>query len=154
MAVQTDRYTPVVQKHVDTLRLPSNLVKLSIPDQNPDLIYYGDRQLIPATPAISVVPGPYTRALSGMGGKGRTDNNIRIFFLCYIARVDNSQELAKDVDLFGEVLMDILHEDITLDGLVIHGFVTAIEPGYATRSGTYMHACRVTWEGLTKTFIA
>lgn len=149
----TDRYTPVIDFHVDTLRRPVNLDKLRIPDNDPSYIYYGDRQLIPATPAISVVPGPYTRSISGVGGKGRTDNNIRVFFLCYIARLDDSSELARDVDLFGETLMDILHENVTLGGLVVHGFVTAIEPGYATRSGTYMHACRVTWEGLTKTFI-
>lgn len=141
-----DRFTPVVQKVHDVLTAAK--VELGLQD-----VWYGDQNLIPRYPAVAVEAGPFDRTLAGIGGKGRTENRIRVLLLLYLAKIADVQVTKKQTDELAERIMDKLHEDITMGGLVIHGFVTTIEPGYATRGGTLMRTTRVTWEGLSKTGI-
>lgn len=147
----SDRLTPIVLNTVDLLRQPANLASLGIREQGD--VFYGDQMLIPRTPAVCVEAGPLNRELSGIGGKGRTTNTITVFLLCYIARIQDMQLTRREADEFAEKIMDILHQDVTRSGLVVHGFVTGIEPGYATRGDTNMRAARITWTGMTKTGI-
>lgn len=142
-----DRFTPVVQAVYDLLT--NSKVALGLQD-----VWYGDQNLIPRYPAVAVEAGPFTRQLAGIGGKGRTDNQIRVLLLVYSAKIADVQTTRKATDILSETIMDKLHEDITMGNTVIHGFVTAIEPGYATRGGTLMRTTRITWEGFTKTGIA
>ncbi len=116
-------------------------------------VTYGDQQKIPRTPFVTVESGPKTRELTGIGGKGRTDNRFTVFILGYISNIRTIQTNRREADLFGEQLELYLHEDVTLGGLIIHGFVTSIEPGYSTRSGELMRVVRLTYQGLTKTLI-
>lgn len=141
-----DRFTPVVQEVYDLLT--NAKAELGLED-----VWYGDQNLIPRYPAVAVEAGPFNRDLSGIGGKGLTDNRIRVLLLLYLAKIQDVQVTRKATDELAERIMDKLHEDVTMNGTVIHGFVTAIEPGYATRGGTLMRTTRVTWEGLTKTRI-
>lgn len=144
---QTDRFTPVVNHLVDLFETRKPVLGL-------ESVWYGDQTLIPKTPALAIEAGPYGRALSGIGGKGRTDNAIRIYGIVYLNRIQDVESLRRETDELAESCMDVMHEDITLGGLVIQGHVTLIEPGYTVRNGAMFRSARITWEGLTKTLIA
>lgn len=117
-------------------------------------IYWPDQQKIPRTPCVCIDSGDYQRTLTGIGGKGRTDNTFVVVLMCYLCKVQDIQLTEQSVEDFAEGIMDALHADVTLGGVVTHGFVTRIEPGYASRANTLYRTARVTWEGLTKTLIA
>ena len=141
-----DRLSTVAD-YINTL-LNTNKVTLGLQD-----VFYGDQEKIPRTPAVAVETGVYTRELSGIGGKGRTDNKFTVYILVYNNRIRDEQLNRKDVLTLSEAIMDVLHSDVTMGGNVIHGHVTAIEPGYAIRQNVLMRMARITWEGLTKTII-
>lgn len=142
-----DRFSPVVQAIVN--KLESHKADLSLQD-----IWYGDQTNIPRTPAVAVEPAPFRRDLSGIGGKGRTDNTIQVYLIVYLNSMKNVQDTRKDADVLSENIMDVLHEDITMGGTVIHGFVQLIEPGYLYRNNVLMRSARITWQGMSKTLIS
>ena len=139
-----------VTKAIQTL-LQANYVALEL--DRPEDVTYGDQDKIPRTPFLCVESGPKTRTIDGKGASGRTENNFTVFIMCYISNIRSVQENREDADLFAEQIEALLHSDVQLGGIVIHGFVTSIEPGYATRSGALMRVARITWQGLTKTLI-
>lgn len=147
----TDRMTAITQKALAIYKTPPNPTTLGI--GIPDM-YFGDQNRIPRTPALCVDSGDYSRTLSGRGGKGRTDNIFTVFTMFYLCKVADIQATKLSVEQLAETAMDILHADVTFGGLVIHGFVTKIEPGYSMRQGVLFRTARMTWEGLTKTLIA
>lgn len=117
-------------------------------------IYWPDQQKIPGTPCICLDSGEYVRTLTGIGGKGRTDNTFQVILIVYLCKIQDIQLTEISIEQFSENVMDVLHEDVTLGGVVTHGFVGRIEPGYANRSNTLYRTARITWEGMTKTLIA
>lgn len=142
----TDRFTPVTEKVFEIIDIAKT--DLGIED-----VYYGDQELLPRMPSVTVESGTYSRELAGMGGKGMTENMLNVFVMVYYGKVQDVQSNSREADALAEKLMDVLHTDVTLDGLVIHGHVATIEPGYATRRGVLMRSARITWQGLSKTQI-
>lgn len=143
----TDRSSEVTT-YISNL-LKERMIELEIKD-----VWYGDQNNIPRFPAVAVEPGPFNRGLSGIGGKGRTDNTITVYLLVYNNNIKDVQKTRQDTDQLAEQLMDVLHEDVTMGGLVIHGFVNTIEPGYTVRGNNLLRSSRVTWTGMTKTLIS
>lgn len=142
----TDRFSPITDK-IYTI-LDDAKTSLGVMD-----VYYGDQELLPRTPAVTVESGAYSRELAGMGGKGMTENRSTVYVMVYFGRVQDVQQNSRDADALSEAIMDVLHTDVTLEGLIVHGHVSGIEPGYATRRGVLLRSARVTWNGLTKTQI-
>lgn len=112
-------------------------------------VFFGDQQLIPKTPSVAVEPGPMARELTGL--PFRTDNTFTVFLIIYHSKVQGSQITRKECLEYAEAIMALLHTNKTMGDNVIHGYVTSIDPGYATRGGTLMMSTRLTWSGLSKT---
>lgn len=144
----TDKPTVVGQYILDLLKSKSAVLGVEA-----DRMYYGDQEMIGATPALAVEEGTFTRELSGKGLSGQSLNQIRVFILVYIAKIQDVQTTRKATNELAEKIMMELHKDINMGGNVIHGFVVEIEPGYAIRSGVLMRSARITWQGITKTLI-
>lgn len=111
-------------------------------------VYYGDQELIPRTPAATVEPGGIRSELAGAPALAL--NNIPISIMIYHAGVKNTQVTRKECDQKAMLVRGVLHNDLHLGGLVIHGYCTNIESGYAQRSNTLFRATRITWEGTSK----
>jgi hypothetical protein len=112
-------------------------------------IYYGDQERIPTTPAVAVEAGPYTAELM----PSRVRHNFSVFLLIYHSKLQDGQTTKLECDQFAERVRDLLHGHRTLDGLVIHGFVSAMDPGYALRAGALLRANRVTWDAISHTVL-
>lgn len=116
-------------------------------------VFYGDQEKLPRTPAACVEAAPFDRSLGGVGGKGRTDNILRVGVIIYFGKIQDVQINSKATEEMAEAVMDLLHRDVTLAGLVTHSFVTSIQPGYSARPDAILKASRVNWQGQSKTQI-
>ena len=122
-------------------------------------VYYGDQSRVPVTPALCVEPGESNRILAGgQGPYGRTENKVEALIIIYHGRVDEVQVVKKEADTYAEAVVDYLDHNPLLErggdgGIVIHGYVTNIDPGYKYKKGTLYYAVQITWTGKTKTML-
>lgn len=94
------------------------------------------------------------RTLDGAGGKGRTLNNFEVFLIIYVGEITAGVQTTRlESERLGEKVMDVLHEDVTMGGLVHHGYVHSLEPGYSIKAKALVRAVRITWRGESKTLI-
>lgn len=117
---------------------------------------YGDQNRIATTPTVCVEAGEMARPLGGV--PMRTENMFACYILIYYAKVDSNQDTKLEAEQFAESIVAFLDDNLILEraadgGIVIHGHVTTIDPGYARRNqgSTLMHAVRLTWTGKSKT---
>jgi len=118
------------------------------------LVFYGDQDRIPSTPAVCVETGDKTRTLSG--APNMTTNEFEIFILVYHDKVQDSQLTRKEVDAIAYQIEKLIHQDLQLTNggptpHMIHGFVRSHESGYTFKSGTLYRSARLTYFGMNKT---
>jgi hypothetical protein len=114
-------------------------------------VYDGEQDLIPRTPACLIVMGEYTREYTG--APFRTDNTFTVFLMLYHEKIQDTQLNQRECMEQAEQLMLFLHQDLTMGGLVINGFVSNIEPGYIKSGKSMTYVSRLTWTAFTKTMI-
>lgn len=119
-------------------------------------LLYGDQKRIGPTPTVCVEAGRTRRELGGV--PRRTENDLVCFIIVYYAKVDTNQQTKIDSERVGENIVRYLDGLPTLErggdgGIVIHGWVTEIDPGYSFKQGTLYHAVRLTWTGKSKTML-
>jgi hypothetical protein len=121
-------------------------------------LFYGDQNRIGVTPTACVESGITQRSLAGV--PSRTENELQCYIIIYWARVDETQVTKLQAEQAGEAIARYLDANLTLarsgdGGIVIHGFISSIEPGYTYRNQgkTLMQTVRLTWTGKTKTML-
>lgn len=117
-------------------------------------VFYGDQNKVPGARTVCVEPGTLARNLAGGGSSNRTDNLAVVYVLIYVQRVDNVDAITEEGDRLGTAVMNKLHENGKLDGLVVSSYVTLSEYGYTPRlQGQLWRTVRLTWQGLNKTYL-
>ena len=124
---------------------------------DPSNVYYGDQDRIPATPSICIDPGDKTRSLAG--APNMTLNEFEIYVIIYHNKIQEMQLTRKEADQLAYEVEFMLHQDLQLktnpsdvnSGLLIHGFVNKVEPGYTTKANTTYRSTRLTYYGQNKT---
>jgi len=114
-------------------------------------IFYGDQELIPHTPAAAVEPGSMQRQIGGIMPGGQTLNTFQVYVFVYHCPIQSPQVTRKECDQLAEQVQRIFHTDVTLGGLVTHGFCTNSESGVTVRGGAMLRTHRITWSGISKT---
>lgn len=142
MADMTDKPSLVVQAIVDLL--VGDWEKYAA---TKDDIYYGDQSVYARFPSIGVEPVPQERDLNQTGLQQRILFTVHV--MVYHGGIKGIDKIKKSADETAEKVVERLHSDRRLGGLVIHGSVTSNEPGAATRGGQLLSANRITWEGLS-----
>lgn len=118
-------------------------------------VWYGDQDSVPRTPSICVEPGTKRRVLAGVPDMTLID--IDVHLLLYHSPISEQQDARQDCIAFAEGVERFLHiNHLNLansngDQIIIHGFVTEMDPGYVYKSGTLHHAVQMVWTGTTKT---
>jgi hypothetical protein len=112
-------------------------------------VWYADQQLIPEMPAAAVEVPEMTREMSGTGQA--TTNTYETSIFVYHSQLQDVNLTRKECAELGEAVMDYLHQDLSLNGLLVHSFVNRLEPGYAQRTQGLIQAVRLNWTGLTRT---
>ena len=140
--VHTDSLVAVVDAQIALLKDNAGLLGLQA-------VYYGDQNLINTVPCVTVEGADKSRDLQTTSE--RTRNVLRTLMMVYYSRMQPLEETQRDVEVLAEQVEALLHEDRTLGGLVIHGFVSSIEPGYARRDRVLLRVARIVWQGTTLT---
>ena len=112
-------------------------------------VWYGDQELIPRVPAISIEPNGVDSLLAGV--PFMVENTLTFILMLYYGGVQDVQISKRDCIEYAQTVMDAMHADKTMGGNVIHGFCTSVEYGVATKGNALIFASRITWQGLTKT---
>lgn len=111
-------------------------------------VYYGDQDRLPMTPVACIEPDTKNRDLKG--AQRMTAVTLRAYVLVYHSAITSPQQNRRDADQMAEDIETLIHSKRSLDGLLIHGMVTAIESGYVTRERTLVRSSRLTYEGLSQ----
>jgi hypothetical protein len=143
MAVLTKNLTDITQAVVDLLEADQSLGLKKV--------WYGDQDRVPFTPCATVESGPMESQLTATGFF--TTHEVTIYVMLYFAKITSQSELKKEADEWAEKVRDTIHKNKTLNGIVIHGNVTLIEPGIARRGGAKLRGTRMTVRYLSRTQI-
>src|SRR5688500_13647134 len=111
-------------------------------------IWLGDQTRVPRTPAAVVEPGGKSREFNGSPRRFKV--SFQIFVMLFFEKVTDSGTSTRESLQIAELIESVLHQDATFDGLFIHSFVEANEPGYATRDNTKMRAARLTLNAVSQ----
>jgi hypothetical protein len=112
-------------------------------------VWYGDDDMVPETPAITVVPGNMTTEISETAFT--ITNQIPIILTVLHSRLDNQEVNREQCDEKAFDIRQELHKDPRMGGLVVFGYVSSMEPGFTTRQRVMLRATRIIWSGMSKT---
>lgn len=143
MPTLTDNLVLVTQAVVDLLEADQSL--------GLQKVWYGDQDRVPFTPCAAVESGGTESAPPSP--TYWTQHELTIYVMVYFAKITSQSELKKEADQYGEKVKDAIHRNKNLNGLVVHGNVTAVEPGIARRGGAKLRATRLTVRYISKTII-
>lgn len=120
-------------------------------------VLFGFQNMIPRSPTAVVSSGTKRRVLAGVSAPGgRTMNYLPVFIDVHSSRVGPESEEQKQLAL--ETLADnietLIHQDTTLGGIIIHGFVQSSDPGVSFIGNSQFNTVRLTFEGQTKTYLS
>jgi hypothetical protein len=136
-----------------------NLINTNKSTLGIDEVYYGDQALIPVATACVITAGPKTTTLAGVSGPGgRVFRDMTVYIGIHRQVVVDTLNADAGTEAFerlnteqlGEVVESLIHQDTTVGGLIIHGFVTAFEPGNTQFSNSMFRTVRLTFVGRTK----
>lgn len=139
----TDSITAITQAVVDLLEADQSLGLKKV--------WYGDQDRIPFTPCATVESGGMDSVLAATNYW--TTHEVQVFVMVYFAKITNQSDLKRETDEFAEKVRDTVHRNKTLNGLVVHGNITRIDPGVARRGGAKLRATQLTIHYITKTII-
>src|SRR6185503_7500357 len=112
-----------------------------------DIVLYGYHNLIPTSTAAVVMARGKTRALAGVQGPGgRTLNNLMIGIDIHRSKVGDEETAT--------TLEDLINNDTTVGGLIIHGFFDRVDRGDTSfMNGSMFRTVVMSYTGTTKTLI-
>lgn len=143
----TDKVTVLAQAIMAVLE--TNKAALGLDD-----VLYGDQQNIPKAKTAVVSAGTKNRVLDGVAMPGGMSRNfMKVVITIYNSTVGAEEAQRLVVDQQAEAVEAKLHEDTTVGGIIIHGYVESIEPGVTFRAGSMFKATQLTFIGQTKTRI-
>lgn len=119
-----------------------------------DSVYYGIQRNVPDGLSVAVTPSRKINELVGVQGPGgRVDRSFFTLITLNNSHVGDEATERELVDNLAEELEDILHDDTTLGGIVIHGFITDIENGVSFRDNSMFRTVQLTHRARTRTLI-
>lgn len=106
--------------------------------------YYGRQDIMPDFPSVCVESMPKNRAWNGAGH--RFEVVLRTGLLVYVGKIQSSTVTKKESEQLAESIENVLHEDFTLGGRVIHGMVTRVDYGVSRIEDVMIRSVRLQWE--------
>lgn len=149
MPTHTDDDT-VVAEAIYQLIL-ANKVALQLDD-----VLYGNHNNIPHASAAVITAAGHRRTLAGVSAPGgRTENALMVEIGLHWSKVGDEATERRAADARGTAVEKKLHEDTTMGGIVIHGFVQQTDRGETQMaSGSMFRSVRMTYMATTKTYLS
>lgn len=115
-------------------------------------VFYGDQNLLPATPVICVEPDVKDVSITPF----RLINaDISIYLIIYHSAVTSGQTNSRNADIMAQAVEDLIHADKQLlrgDGTasVIHCYIAKTAAGYVKKGTGTIRASRLTFTAKTQ----
>jgi hypothetical protein len=143
----TDQSTVLAQALKDKIEL--NKVALGL-----DIVLYGEQNNVPGGKAAVVYCGTKRRPLAGVAGPGgRTDNFMEVIIDVHYSVYNPEEEGRLAADKLAEAVETLLHQDTTVGGIIIHGWVNEWTPGVVFKENSMYRTVRLLYVGRSKTNI-
>ena len=119
-------------------------------------VWFGDDETDPRTPCLVIEPGLVRSPLAGVPSQVENTLNVELLVYHSTLNVPKAQSRRECIGL-AQVIRRWLNVNhlqllnVAGDRIVIHGWVTTLEPGYAYKRGTLHNAVQMTWTGISKT---
>lgn len=119
-------------------------------------VLYGKHNMVSKNNTVRVIPGRKTRNLVGVSAPGGRVENI----LVVLVDVMTSDPLAGEsagrlaTDQLADTVEHFLHQDVTMGGLIIHGFVDAWDPGDEFIQNSMFRVVRMNFTGKSRTYLS
>jgi hypothetical protein len=104
-------------------------------------VFYGDQNLIPASPILCVEAD--TKNIQPKGMTRTVSNEFRVYVLAYTAFIQSPDANRRAADQLAELVEAILNADSQCGGLVNTSMVAEIASGYAYKTGTIHKTSRI-----------
>lgn len=116
-------------------------------------VYYGDLSLIPTVPSCSVVSGIRNRNFNQTGLQYEIE--LTTYITIFHSLVADTQVLHKDLEELAELIEQTLNLARLLPDSggaqrIIHGRVSSVEPGFASRGTSLFMAHRLTHSAISR----
>lgn len=141
----TDRLSVVVDYLYELMYANMGMLELNA-------VWNGDFDMLPEFPAACVEPGDLDRSQLA-GAPLRTDNIFTAYVMIYWGGIQHLTKTKQECLKLSEVAADLINTQHDLEGRVVQGWVTAIEPGYVRKGNAFMYVTRITWTGMSRTLV-
>lgn len=121
-----------------------------------DDVLYGNHTQIPLGGTAIVTAGGKRRELAGVSAPGgRTTNTMSVLVELHWSKVGDEATERRAVDNRATALEQLVHQDTTLGGIIIHGFFEQVDRGETESSNTGMfRTVRMGFTGISKTYLS
>jgi len=145
--------------HTDTDETVAEAIFNLVFDDKEDLeledVLYGNHIIIPRNSAAVIQAMGKNRALAGVAAPGgRTLNTLMVMIDLHWSKVGDESTQRRLCDARGTALERKIHEDTTLGGIVIHGFVNQVDRGETLFNGSMFRTVRMSYAATTKTYLS
>lgn len=119
-----------------------------------DIVLYGEQNNVPGGLAVVVYCGTKRRPIAGVAGPGgRTDNYMEIMIDIHNSVYSSEEDGRLLVDRLAERVETLLHQDTTMGGIIIHGWVQEWRPGITFKENSMYRSVQLFYVGRSKTNI-
>lgn len=119
-----------------------------------NLVLYGNHTMIPENLTVVVKPINKRKTLAGVSAPGgRTENEMIVFIEVHSSAVGDEENARIALETLSDNIEAELHKDVTMGGIIIHGFVTETDHGESSLGGEF-RTVRLTYVGKTKTYLS
>lgn len=137
----SDKGSEITQKLVDIIDQSKALLGIHA-------VYFGDQNLIPDFPSVVCESFVKDRVLAESGFHYHL--TIQAGIIIYHGKIQASEITKKETEELAEDVESLVMQDNTLNGLIIHGFVSRIQPGVSIKNEVMLRASRLTYEAESK----
>lgn len=119
-----------------------------------DDVLWGNQNMVPRKTAVIVMAMGKRRSLAGATGPGgRTLNILMATLEVRRSKVGIEAVERREVDATATAVERLLHQDVTLGGIIIHGFVEEVQRGEIENDSGMFRTVRMLFAGQTKTYL-
>lgn len=132
-----------------------DLIELNKADLGIGLVLYGDHTQIPTGTAAMIMAMGKRRQLTSVAGPGgMTENMLIVNIEIHRSVVSDEETNRRATDVMATAVEELLHADVTMGGIIIHGFIVQVDRGNTQfANGSMFRTVRMTYNGKTKTHL-
>ncbi len=123
-------------------------------------VFFGQTDLFPETPALSIEPNLQETTRSGAPQK--MHHEFSVYLMVYHSPLRAKEVSARELLAYSETIRDFVHSGSTTrllgdysasQNLLLDGYISRMEPGFTVRQNSMVRTARLTFFGISETLM-